>query len=338
MLQIRENVSLKNFNTFGVEASAKYLVEINHEDELTELFLDPKWLQIPRLVLGGGSNVLFTKNFEGLVIRMNIRGIEHRINHEEVYVEAGSGENWNELVNYCVGHNFAGMENLSLIPGSVGASPVQNIGAYGVELKDVFDSCRAFEISTEQIKTFVKEACGFGYRESVFKGELKNQFIITAVKFKLSLQPKVNTTYGAIKDELQNRGISNPTISDVSKVVSQIRVSKLPDPSTIGNAGSFFKNPIVGLAQFSRLKEVFPDMVSFPAGENQIKLAAGWLIEQCGWKGKVVGQTGTYKNQALVLVNHGGASGAEIFALSSQIIDSVYNKFGVVLQREVNVF
>ena len=338
MLQIRENVSLKNFNTFGIEVYARYFVEIAHEDDLKELFLDPKWLQIPRLVLGGGSNVLFTKDFEGLVIRMNIRGIEHRINHEEVYVEAGSGENWNELVNYCVGHNFAGMENLSLIPGSVGASPVQNIGAYGVELKDVFDSCRAFEISTQQIKTFVKEACGFGYRESVFKGELKNQFIITSVKFKLSLQPKVNTTYGAIKDELQNRGISDPTISDVSKVVSQIRVSKLPDPSTIGNAGSFFKNPIVGLAQFIRLKEAFPDMVSFPAGENQIKLAAGWLIEQCSWKGKVVGQTGTYKNQALVLVNHGGASGAEIFALSSQIIDSVYNKFGVVLQREVNVF
>ena len=338
MLQIRENVSLKNFNTFGIEVNARYFVEIAHEDDLKELFLDPKWLQTPRLVLGGGSNVLFTKDFEGLVIRMNIRGIEHRINYEEVYVEAGAGENWNELVNYCVGHNFAGMENLSLIPGSVGASPVQNIGAYGVELKDVFDSCRTFEISTQQIKTFVKEACGFGYRESVFKGELKNQFIITSVKFKLSLQPKVNTTYGAIKDELQNRGISDPTISDVSKVVSQIRVSKLPDPSTIGNAGSFFKNPIVGLAQFIRLKEAFPDVVSFPAGENQIKLAAGWLIEQCGWKGKVVGQTGTYKNQALVLVNHGGASGAEIFALSSQIIDSVYNKFGVVLQREVNVF
>lgn len=338
MLQIRENVSLKNFNTFGVEAIARYLVEIYHEDDLTELFLDPQWLQIPRLVLGGGSNVLFTKDFDGLVIRMNIRGIEHRISHEEVYVEAGAGENWNELVNYCVSHNFAGMENLSLIPGSVGASPVQNIGAYGVELKDVFDSCRAFEISTQQIKTFVKEACGFGYRESVFKSELKNQFIITSVKFKLSLQPKVNTTYGAIITELQNRGISNPTISDVSKVVSQIRVSKLPDPSTIGNAGSFFKNPIIELVQFEKLKAEFPDVVNFPLGKNQVKLAAGWLIEQCGWKGKVVGQTGTYKNQALVLVNYGHATGVEIFALSSQIIDSVYNKFGVALQREVNIF
>ncbi len=338
MLQIRENVSLKNFNTFGVEAIAKYLVEINHEDELTELFLDPKWLQMPRLVLGGGSNVLFTKDFEGLVIRMNIRGIEHRINHEEVYVEAGAGESWNELVNYCVGHDFAGMENLSLIPGSVGASPVQNIGAYGVELKDVFESCQAFEISTQQIKTFVKEACGFGYRESIFKGELKDRFIITSVKFKLSTKPKVNTKYGAIEEELRKREIAGPTIQDVSKVVAHIRVSKLPDPSTIGNAGSFFKNPVIGFGEFERLKNKFSELVHYPAGNNQIKLAAGWLIEQCGWKGKIVGQTGTWKNQALVLVNHGNASGAEIFALSSQIIDSVYNKFGVYLNREVNIF
>jgi len=338
MLQIRENISLKNFNTFGVEAIAKYLVEINHEDELTELFLDPKWLQMPRLVLGGGSNVLFTKDFEGLVIRMNIRGIEHRINHEEVYVEAGAGESWNELVNYCVGHDFAGMENLSLIPGSVGASPVQNIGAYGVELKDVFESCQAFEISTQQIKTFVKEACGFGYRESIFKGELKDRFIIASVKFKLSTKPKVNTKYGAIEEELRKREIAGPTIQDVSKVVAHIRVSKLPDPSTIGNAGSFFKNPVIGFGEFERLKNNFSELVHYPAGNNQIKLAAGWLIEQCGWKGKIVGQTGTWKNQALVLVNHGNASGAEIFALSSQIIDSVYNKFGVYLNREVNIF
>lgn len=337
MLQIRENVSLKNFNTFGVEAIARYLVEINHEDELTELFSDPKWLQIPRLVLGGGSNVLFTKNFEGLVIKMNIRGIEHRISHEEVHIEAGAGENWNELVDYCVAHGFAGMENLSLIPGSVGASPVQNIGAYGVELKDVFESCQAFKISAQHKKTFVKEACGFGYRESIFKGELKNQYIITSVKFKLSLQPKINTKYGAIEDELRKREISDPTIQDISKVVSHIRVSKLPDPSTIGNAGSFFQNPVIDFADFEKLKSKFPDVVNFPAGNHKIKLAAGWLIEQCGWKGQIIGQTGTFKNQALVLVNYGQASGAEIYALSSQIIDSVYNKFGVELHREVNI-
>ncbi len=337
MLQIRENVSLKNFNTFGVEANARFFVEINHEDELTELFLDPKWLQLPRLVLGGGSNMLFTQDFKGLVIRMNIRGIEHRINHEEVYVEAGAGESWKELVDYCVSHNFAGMENLTLIPGSVGASPVQNIGAYGVELKDVFESCQAFEIATQQKKTFIKEACGFGYRESIFKGELKNQFIITSVKFKLSLQPKVNTKYGAIEDELHKQEILNPTIGAISKVVAHIRVSKLPDPSTIGNAGSFFQNPVISFGEFEEIKNKFPEIVHYPAGDNKIKLAAGWLIEQCGWKGKIVGETGTWKNQALVLVNHGCASGSEIYALSSQIIDSVYNKFGVKLHREVNI-
>ncbi|MGI4749307.1 MAG: UDP-N-acetylmuramate dehydrogenase [Janthinobacterium lividum] len=337
MLQIRENVSLKNFNTFGVEATASYLVEINHEDDLTELFLDPKWLQIPRLVLGGGSNILFTKDFDGLVIRMNIRGIEHRINHEEVHVEAGAGESWNELVSYCVAHGFAGMENLSLIPGSVGASPVQNIGAYGVELKDVFESCQAFEISTQHKKTFIKEACGFGYRESIFKGELKNQFIITSVKFKLLLQPNLNTKYGAIEDELRKRGISQPTIQDVSKVVSHIRVSKLPDPSTIGNAGSFFQNPIININSFEELKTRFSEVVYYPTADQKVKLAAGWLIEQCGWKGKIVGKTGTWANQALVLVNHGDATGTEIYALSSQIIDSVYQKFGVKLYREVNI-
>ena len=338
MLQIRENISLKNFNTFGVEAYARFFVEINHEEELTELFLDPKWLQIPRLVLGGGSNMLFTKDFDGLVIKMNIRGIEHRISHEEVYVEAGAGESWKELVDYCVSHGFAGMENLSLIPGSVGASPVQNIGAYGVELQDVLESCQAFEIASQHKKTFVKEACGFGYRESIFKAELKNQFIITSVKFKLSLQPQINIKYGAIEAELQNRGIENPSILDVSKVVSDIRVSKLPDPSTIGNAGSFFQNPIVTKAEFDNLKDTFPTIVNYPAGNDKVKLAAGWLIEQCGWKGKTIGQTGTWKNQALVLVNHGNASGAEIYALSSQIIDSVYQKFGVKLQREVNIY
>ena len=337
MLQIRENVSLKNFNTFGVEANARYLVEINHEDELTELFLDPKWLQIPRLVLGGGSNVLFTKDFEGLVIKINIRGIEHRINHEDVHVEAGAGESWNELVNYCVDHNFAGMENLSMIPGSVGASPVQNIGAYGAELQHVFESCTAFEIDTKTKKTFIKEACGFGYRESNFKSSFKNRYIITSVKFKLSLQPKVNTKYGAIEEELQKQGIAAPSIKDVSKIVGQIRVSKLPDPSTIGNAGSFFQNPVIPNGEFEVVKNNFPDVVYYPAGDNKIKLAAGWLIEQCGWKGKIVGNTGTWKNQALVLVNHGEATGTEIYALSSQIIDSVSKKFGVMLQREVNI-
>ena len=331
MLQIEQNISLKNFNTFGIDVSAKYFVEINREDELTELFADPKWKATERLVLGGGSNLLLTRDFNGLVIRMNIRGIEHRINSNEAFVDAGAGEVWNDFVNYCVDHQFAGVENLSLIPGSVGASPIQNIGAYGVELKDVFDSCRAFEIATGAFKTFTKADCRFGYRESIFKQQ-KGHYIIVSVKFILSLTPNINTHYGAIEQELTNRGITRPSIKDISQVVSYIRVSKLPDPSTIGNAGSFFKNPVI-----KPIVIKYPDIVNFSAGEGFVKLAAGWLIEQCGWKGKVVGHTGTWKNQALVLVNHGGATGGEVYELSSQIIDSVYSKFGVMLEREVNI-
>lgn len=336
MLQIQENFPLLNLNTFRIAANAKYFIEINHEDDLTMLFADPKWKAIPRLILGGGSNMLFVNDFDGLVIRMNIRGIEHRINHDEVIVEAGGGEAWNELVNYCVNHGFAGMENLSLIPGSVGASPIQNIGAYGVELKDVFHSCKAFEIESGQFKTFNKADCGFGYRESVFKSELKDRYIITQVKYQLSAKPNLNLQYGAIEQELQRNKITEPTIKDVSQTVSRIRVSKLPDPSTIGNAGSFFKNPVVSIEQFNKIYTQFPEIVNYPATSG-VKLAAGWLIEQCGWKGKIVGHTGTWKNQALVLVNHGGATGNEIYDLSSQIIDSVYTKFGVMLEREVNI-
>jgi UDP-N-acetylmuramate dehydrogenase len=337
MLQIQENVSLKNFNTFGIDVSARYFVEIAHEDDLVELFMDPQWLQTDRLVLGGGSNMLLVKDFDGLVIRINIRGIEHRINHQEAFVEAGAGEVWNDLVNFCVDREYAGIENLSLIPGSVGASPIQNIGAYGVELKDVFQSCRAFETATGQFKTFTKEDCRFGYRDSIFKNELKEKYIIVSVKFRLSLIPDINLKYGAIEQELANRNINNPGIKDVSRVVSHIRVSKLPDPSTIGNAGSFFKNPVIGIEQFNTLITQFPETVHYLAGDGLIKLAAGWLIEACGWKGKVVGHTGTWKNQALVLVNHGGATGEEVYSLSSQIIDSVYTKFGVLLEREVNI-
>jgi len=337
MLQIQENVSLKNFNTFGVDAKARYFVEISHPDELTELFLDPQWKSSKTLVLGGGSNMLFVNDFDGLVIRINIRGIEHRISHNDVFVEASAGEVWNDLVNYCVLRGYAGLENLSLIPGSVGASPVQNIGAYGVELQEVFHSCRAFDVATGTFKTFSREDCRFGYRDSIFKNEFKDKYIITSVKFTLSLIPKLNLSYGAIEQELAQRGISSPTIKDVSRVVAHIRVSKLPDPSTIGNAGSFFKNPVISPEEFHTLQRAFPEVVHYPSSQGAIKLAAGWLIEHCGWKGKVVGHTGTWKNQALVLVNHGGATGQEVYRFSSQIIDSVYAKFGVKLQREVNI-
>jgi len=337
MLQIQENVSLKNFNTFGVEANARYFVEINRREELTELFLDPQWQQGKMLVLGGGSNMLLINDFDGLVIRMNIRGIEHRISHNDVYIEAGAGEVWNDLVNFCVLRNYAGLENLSLIPGSVGASPIQNIGAYGVELQDVFHSCCAYELATGTFKTFTKADCRFGYRESVFKNELKEQYIIVSVKLLLSLIPNLNLKYGAIEQELAARHISEPAIKDVSQVVSHIRVSKLPDPSTIGNAGSFFKNPIISTEEFAPILARHPEIVYYSAGDGFVKLAAGWLIEQCGWKGKVWGHTGTWKNQALVLVNHGGATGQEVYSFSSEIIDTVFAKFGVTLQREVNI-
>lgn len=264
-------------------------------------------------------------------------GIQSTTNNEQVFVTAGGGVVWNDFVNYCVAHNFAGVENLSLIPGTVGASPIQNIGAYGVELKDVFYSCEAFEISTGNIKTFNYNDCHFGYRESIFKGELKGRFIITSVTFKLKTEAAVNTSYGAIEAELKNRGIENPGIADVSAAVSHIRVSKLPDPSTIGNAGSFFKNPVIEKYEFADIVAKTPDVVHYPTADGKIKLAAGWLIEQCGWKGKVVGETGTWKNQALVLVNHGKATGAEVYSFSEQIIDSVKSTFGVTLEREVNI-
>ena len=336
MLQIHQNVSLKNFNTFGIDANARYFVEIDHADDLVELFMDPQWEGMERLILGGGSNMLLTKDFEGLVIRMNIRGIEHRINHNEVFVEAGAGEVWNEFVQYCVKWQFAGVENLSLIPGSVGASPIQNIGAYGVELKDVFDMCEAFEIGTGTFKTFTKADCRFAYRESIFK-QLPNQYIIVKVKFKLSLTPDINTRYGAIEQELTNRGITAPTIKDISDVVSHIRVSKLPDPGTIGNAGSFFKNPVITAEQFQPLQSKFPEVVNYPAGEGLVKLAAGWLIEQCGWKGFRKGDAGCHSKQALVLVNYGNAHGMDIYSLSTEIMHSVEDKFGILLEREVNI-
>ena len=305
-------------------------------NQLTTLFADAQWLNTPLLIMGGGSNMLFTKDFDGLVIRMEIPGINHHVHGKHVSLMAGAGVVWNDLVNYCVTHGFAGVENLSLIPGTVGAAPIQNIGAYGVELKDVFDSCEVFDTQTQQLSTFTHADCQFGYRESIFK-QHQGRYIVTHVKFNLSLNPQLNTRYGAIEHELQARGINQPSIADVASTVAHIRVSKLPDPSTIGNAGSFFKNPVIANTDFEPLLQKFPNMVHYPAAPGFTKLAAGWLIEQCGWKGKTIGQAGTWHNQALVLVNMGNATGEEIYALSSQIIYSVYSKFGVQLHREVNI-
>lgn len=336
-MHIQENYSLKSHNTLGVAAQARWFVAIEQESDLVDLFAQDWVKPLPKLVLGGGSNMLFTQNFNGLVIWIANKGISERVEGNSVVLKAAAGEVWNDLVQYAVNKGFAGMENLSLIPGTVGASPVQNIGAYGVELDTIFESCRVFELATGSFKTFTTSDCGFSYRESIFKQARKDQYIVTEVSFRLSLVPTIRTSYGAIQEELKHRGINKPTIKDVSEVVSAIRVSKLPDPSTIGNAGSFFKNPIISAAQFEKVQACFPEVVHYPAANGQVKLAAGWLIEQCGWKGKVVGHTGTWKNQALVLVNHGGASGSEVFAFSEQIIASVNERFGLRLEREVNV-
>ena len=339
-LSIKAHFPLKQYNTFGIAATAKQYVEIDSEDALAKLFTEQKKrTQQPLLILGGGSNILFTKDFDGLVIRIDIPGIHHTVSGNTVTVTAGAGVIWNELVWYCVDRQFAGIENLALIPGTVGAAPIQNIGAYGVELKDVFVDCRVFDTQRGEFSTFDKAACRFSYRESYFKREAKGRYIVTQVTLQLSLSPTLNTSYGAVQNELTRRGITKPTPADIATVVSAIRTNKLPDPSTIGNAGSFFKNPIIPIQQLEELQSIFPDkdFVFYPVGSDHVKLAAGWLIEQCGWKGKRVGDTGTWKNQALVLVNHKNASGTAIYKLSEQIITDVRTLFGIVLEREVNV-
>jgi len=334
---IQENIPLKAFNTFGVEAMAKCFVRITDEKTLGELYAEGVFGR-PFFVLGGGSNVLFTEDFPGTIVQMSIRGIQHFIEGSDIYITGAGGENWNGFVWHCVDRGFAGLENMALIPGTVGASPVQNIGAYGAELMDVFYSCRAFDTLTGNFRTFQKPDCGFTYRDSIFKSRCKNRFVITSVTYKLSVNGRVDTSYGAIRAELQKRGIQCPGIRDVAEAVSHIRAEKLPDPSIVGNAGSFFKNPIVSRSRFEDLQGRFPGIVSYPLGENGVKLAAGWLIESCGWKGKTDGRVAVWKNQALVLVNPGGnASGREIFDTSRKIVDDVRKKFGIELEREVNV-
>jgi UDP-N-acetylmuramate dehydrogenase len=337
MFQLQENISLKTYNTFGIDVKARYFTEIFEKEELLALHAHNVFAGQQLLVLGGGSNMLFTQDFDGLVIKISIPGIDARFTEEDVTVTAGAGVVWNDFVKYCIQEDFAGVENLTLIPGTVGASPIQNIGAYGIEVKDVFESCEAFEIASGLFRTFTFEDCQFAYRDSVFKNELKGQYIITSVQFRLNTQKKINSQYGAIQSILAERNITSPDIADISDIVAEIRVSKLPDPSTIGNAGSFFKNPIIDKDEYEKIKASFPAMISFPSGKDKMKLAAGWLIESCGFKGLVEGNTGTWKNQALVLVNHGGASGKEVYSFSERIIDTVYAKFGVKLEREVNI-
>ena len=335
-MNIQENFSLQQYNTFGVEAKTKYFAEVNSVEELKETL---RLSHSPLLILGGGSNLLFTKDFECLVIKLNLKGISEQITDENhVLVTAKAGENWHEFVQKTISENYGGLENLSLIPGNVGTCPIQNIGAYGTEIKDHFVSCKALNIETLEIETIDLEQCKFGYRDSIFKTSSKGKYVILEVTFKLTTKNHhIKTEYGAISSELKNLGIENPTIQDVAKAVINIRQSKLPNPAETGNAGSFFKNPTIPLAQFENLKEQFPEIQGYPNGDF-VKVPAGWLIENAGWKGKQIGNVASHKWQALVIINAtGNATGKEIYDFSSQIINSVKEKYGIELEREVNI-
>lgn len=337
-MHIEKHASLKPYNTFGIDVAARYLVPVYGVGEIRFALAEESLRHQERLILGGGSNVLFTRPWDGLVLLNRIPGIRVvRETAEDVWVESGSGVVWHDLVMWSVEQGLGGIENLSLIPGSVGAGPMQNIGAYGVELKDTFDSLEALDLDSMELRKFNASECYFGYRESVFKHELRNRYFITSVTLRLKRTPILNMDYGAIRQELDKMGVSAPGVRELSNAVIRIRQSKLPDPRQLGNAGSFFKNPEVTQSDYERIRSEWPGVVAYPTKLGAMKLAAGWLIEQCGWKGRVVGHTGSHKDQALVLVNYGGASGSEIYELALQIRESVLEKFGVRIDPEVNV-
>ena len=335
---IHQDYSLKRLHTFGIDVKAKLFAEIFSDEDLFEIISDKKLMAEPKFILGGGSNILFTKNFNGLVIKVSLPGI-YKVDENErtVLVEAGAGEVWEELVTFCVSNNFGGIENLTLIPGSVGAAPIQNIGAYGQELSDTIESLKGIFIEDGTVKSFSKSDCNFSYRNSIFKKELKNKFIITSLRLKLNKNPIINLTYKQVEDEIQNLKISNPTITDLSKLVAKIRRSKLPHPDEIGNAGSFFKNPVVHTQKYLELVESHPGIISYDVDKNFKKIAAGWLIENCGWKGRRVGNVGTHQKHALIIVNFGDATGDEVLDFSIRITQAVELKFGIRLENEVNI-
>lgn len=336
-MEIRKNVSLKNYNTFGIAANARFFCEIGTVEELRQalgLREHPE-----KIILGGGSNMLIVKDIEALVIHIGMKGIQVvEENGETAVIKAMAGENWHTLVLWTLEQGYGGLENLSLIPGNTGTAPVQNIGAYGVELKDVLESCQAMDTETLEIRTFNKEECRFGYRDSFFKNEGKGKYIIVSVTLKLSKKNhRIQTSYGSIENELKNNGIQNPTIKDISEAVISIRKSKLPDPKVLGNSGSFFKNPVLGKKKFDVFIKDHPDAPFYKVTEKEFKIPAGWLIEQCGFKGKRSGDAGVHKNQALVLVNYGNATGSEIMDLATSIQKSVLKKFQIHISPEVNI-
>lgn len=337
-MQVHQNYPLQKYNTFKIAAKAKYFSKFSSAEELQEL-LDKKQAE-PKLILGGGSNILLTKDFDGFVLKNEMPGINLLNEDDEyIFIQAGAGVTWHSFVTFCVNNNFGGVENLSLIPGNVGASPMQNIGAYGVEIKDVFYQLEAFHLSEKFIQKFNTTDCSFGYRDSVFKNKFKDQFAILNVIYRLKKNPDFNISYGAIAQELEKMKVEKITIKAISDAVISIRTSKLPDPALIGNAGSFFKNPVIDKKKFDSLKSSLSD-ADFPfykIDEESYKIPAGWLIEKCGWKGYRKGDAGCYSKQALVLVNYGNATGKEIYSLSEEIKISVKEKFDIDLEREVNI-
>ncbi len=336
-MQVQENISLKPYNTFGIDAKAKFFCEINSIEDLTEALRLEDYPDI--FILSGGSNMLITKDIEALVIHINIKGITVIAEGENhVILKVMAGENWHQLVLWTLKHNYGGLENMSLIPGNTGTAPIQNIGAYGVELKDIFESCEAMEIAAKQIRTFSTDDCQFGYRDSYFKNEGKGKYIITGVNLRLTKSNHtLNTTYGAIEAQLEKNRIDDPSIKDISNAVIAIRQSKLPDPSELGNSGSFFKNPVVSKSELEKFSAAHPEAPFYKVSEENYKIPAGWLIEQSGYKGKRFGDAGVHKNQALVLVNHGNATGEDILNLAYEIINNVNKKFGILISPEVNI-
>jgi len=335
-MQVQQNYSLKEYNTFGIDALAKYFSAFQTAEQLKEIIENKK--AESKMILGGGSNILFTKNYDGLVLKNEIDGINIVDEDDQfVFITAGAGVKWHSFVMYCVNQNLGGVENLSLIPGNVGASPMQNIGAYGAEIKDVFYELKALHLNEKSIHKFSSAECEFGYRESVFKKKYKDEFAILNVTFRLRKNPVFNISYGAIETELKKMHVETLSVKAISDAVIQIRLSKLPDPSVIGNAGSFFKNPVITKEQMEKIQQHHLNLPFYKADEENFKIPAGWLIEQCGWKGFRKGDAGCYEKQALVLVNYGNATGKEIYSLSEEIKLSVNEKFQIELEREVNI-
>jgi UDP-N-acetylmuramate dehydrogenase len=336
-MQILENISLKAYNTFGIDVKSRYFTEICNDADIEGFFSHLKEEHFPLLILGGGSNILFTKDFQGTVACIRTKGIVKLMEDEQhVYLRVAAGEVWDDVVKYAVDNNWGGIENLSLIPGLAGACPIQNIGAYGVELKDVIYSVEAADIVARHFRAFRPADCEFGYRTSLFKKQGRGRLVITNICLKLDKHPVLKLGYGDIRSDLEKAGISHPSISEVRETIISIRRRKLPDPAEIGNAGSFFMNPVITADEHAHLTEQYPNMPSFVSGDA-IKIPGAWLLEQCGWKGKRSGDAGVHINQPLVLVNYGSATGQEILALAGEIIASVKKKFGIILEMEVNI-